>query len=133
MATKTDEKVMQAVEAELKKNPDASVDDLYAMAVAMDKSVSKLSKRQFHARYPLQVKRKMAPAAPKKARNAPKKPAKKRPASAKAAKAAKGRDAVREIFLDFALELASAEDRKNAVRVVAGVDRWVDRVVEASN
>ena len=129
MATKTDEKVMQAVEAELKKNPDASVDDLYAMATGIDKSISKLSKRQFHARYPLQVKRKMTPAAPKKARNARKKPAQKRPA---APKTAKGRDAVREIFLDFALELASAEDRKNAVRVVAGVDRWVDRVIQAS-
>lgn len=125
MAKKTDDKVMKAVEAALAKNPDASVDELYTMATGVDKSVSKLTKRQFHARYPLQVKRKLNP--PKRRRSSGRK--------AKAGRtkpgSGSGRDAVREIFLEFAAELAAAEDRKDAVRVVAGVDGWVDRVLAA--
>ena len=65
MAT-VDDKVMSAVEAALKKDPDVSVDELFAMAKGISPSVGKLSKRQFHAQYPLQVKRRMKPGTKRK-------------------------------------------------------------------
>lgn len=119
-----DPKVMDAVEKELKKNPDASVDELLEVAKKVNKSVTKLTKRQFHARYPLQVKRRMNP--PSKTRST------KRTSRRKAKTPAKGgsnRDQVREVFLKFASDLAAAEERKAAVRVMAGVDQYVDEVL----
>jgi hypothetical protein len=58
VVAKTDEKVMRMVEAELGKNPDASVDELFDKAKGLNSGVARMSRRQFHARYPLQVKRK---------------------------------------------------------------------------
>lgn len=55
--TRTDPQVMSWVEAELKSNPEVSVADLLAGAVELNPEIGDLSKRQFHARYPLQVKR----------------------------------------------------------------------------
>lgn len=117
-------KVMDAVEKELKKNPDASVDELLEVARKVDGSVTELTKRQFHARYPLQVKRKMNP---------PKRRASRKRASRKGKRAKPAenhRDQVRDIFLRFASDLAAAEERKAVVRVVAGVDKYVDQVLE---
>lgn len=90
---KFNEKVMALVETELGKNPLASVDDLFQKAKAAAPSIGKLTKRQFHAQYPLQVKRRKKAstkeaAAPKaKAKPAARKKAaaKKQPAKAKAA------------------------------------------------
>ena len=42
------------------------------------------------------------------------------------------RDSVRGIFLKFASDLAAAEARKDVVKVVAGVDRYVDDVLKAA-
>lgn len=123
-----DPKVLDAVEAALKKNPDASVDELFEIARKIDReAVAGLSKRQFHARYPLQVKRKMAPT---KKRSSGKRKA----ATRKRAAAANGsvRDTVRGSFLRFASDLAAAEARKDVVRVVANVDRYVDEVLKAT-
>ena len=53
----TDAGVMSWVEAELKSNPRVSVDELIAGAVKLNSEIAELTKRQFHARYPLQVKR----------------------------------------------------------------------------
>lgn len=154
--TKTDEKVMAMVEKELEKNPDVSVDELQAKGASINKDVASLTARQFHARYPLQVKRRKAmasdAAAPKKA----KKPTKRKKAKTKAKKAAKAkrsasrkdraaekaastaagaamdRDAVRKAFLGFASELTAAEARKDLVKVLAGVDKYVDQVEKAA-
>lgn len=60
-ATKPDasvEDVRTAVAAALEENADASVEDLYNLGVETDAAVGKLSRRQFHARYVLPVKRK---------------------------------------------------------------------------
>jgi hypothetical protein len=65
-----DEKVLSAVEAALMKNPGATVDELFAVALGVNEAVAGLSKRQFHARYPLQVKRKMSPPKPRRPRQA---------------------------------------------------------------
>ena len=53
----TDAGVMSWVKAELKSNPKVSVDELIAGAVKLNSEIAELTKRQFHARYPLQVKR----------------------------------------------------------------------------
>lgn len=140
-----DDKVMAAVESALKKDPNATVDDLFAMAKGINSSVGKLSKRQFHARYPLQVKRRSGgsakPKAKKKttARKKPAAPRRARPRAKKAAPAvnapavsAPARDSVRAIFLRFASDLAAAEARKDVVKVVAGVDRYVNDVLKAT-
>jgi hypothetical protein len=42
------------------------------------------------------------------------------------------REAVRASFLKFASDLAAADARKDLVRVVAGVDRYVDEVLKAT-
>ena len=132
---KTDEKVMQMVEQELQKNPDISVDELQEKATSINKDVASLTARQFHARYPLQVKRRMAT----KGSAAPKTKKKKTRTAGRKAKKATGtpagdvdREAVRDAFLAFASDLAAAEARKDLVKVLAGVDKYVDRAVKAA-
>lgn len=133
-------KVMELVETELKKNPDISNKELREKAKSVDKSVEKLSPRQFNATYPLQVKRAM-------------KPTRKRPAR-KRGKAATGRGArggggrgpgarppsgggagnreqVRKVLVELARDVAEGE-RGALVDVVAGLDRYVDRVMKAA-
>ncbi len=122
-----DKKVLGAVEAALQKNPQATVDELFAVALGVNKAVASLSKRQFHARYPLQVKRKLSPPRPRRPRKA-------KPGAKRGRKPADGsvRDAVRASFLKFASDLAAADARKDLVRVVAGVDRYVDEVLKTT-
>ena len=155
----TNPKVMSMIEAELKKDPSISNEALLAKAKKIDRSVGKLSARQFNARYPLQVKRrkdgpkakasakggrpakKKARAAKAKAPPAPKKagrPRKKRAASsAPAARSAAGsgggnREAVRKVLLDYARKVASADSKTDIVDLVIDVDRYVDRVMKAT-
>jgi hypothetical protein len=122
-----DPKVLSAVEAALEKNPEATVDELFAIARGVNEEVASLNKRQFHARYPLQVKRKLAPPKPRRPRSA-------KPKAKRGRKPAAGsvREAVRSCFLKFASDLAAADARKDLVRVVAGVDRYVDEVLKAT-
>jgi chromatin remodeling complex protein RSC6 len=159
MAT-TNEKVMEMVRAELEKDPEVSVADLYQKARKISRSISSLTLRQFHARYPLQIKRKKSAgkkAVKKKraAKKATKKVAAKKRATRKKTTAkrrktrtrarkkvsaagsaahetssspAADRDAVRAVLLKFAADLAAAEERKDAVKVIAGVDGYVDDV-----
>ncbi len=126
----TDDKVMRLVQSELEKNPDATVDELYEKAEKEDPSVGKLTRRQFNARYPLQVKRRMkgAKGGRKKGRTAPRATRGRRTRGGDGA----GRESVRRIFLRFASDLAGAEDRKDVVEVVAGVDRYVDEALKAA-
>ena len=123
-----DSKVLAAVESALKDNPSATVDELFELAQKVNESIADLSKRQFHARYPLQVKRKLSPPKARKARRS-RSAAKKGSGGADANGA---REAVRASFLKFAADLAGAEARKDVVRVVAGVDRYVDEVLKAT-
>lgn len=124
---KTDEKVMALVEEELEKNPEASVDELYEKAKDTHPSVGELSKRQFNARYPLQVKRRQSQPSPgtRSRRRTTRKPRRK--------KSGGSRDDVRETFLRFASDLVAAEERKDLVDVLAGVDSYVDEVLKATN
>ena len=128
--TEIDPKVLEAVEAALQSDPEASLDDLMEIGRRINPSVGDLSKRQFHARYPLQIKRRLAPPRARKPKpTPPKRPGARRPAPTHDAP---DRKAVRSAFLAFAAELAGAETRQDLVRVVAGVDRYVDDVFEAT-
>ena len=185
---KTDEAAYAAVEAELRRNPDSPQDVLLAKATEASPGIARLSPREFNARYPLQIKRKILresgggaprkrPAGGKKrAAGAKRGAGKKRggrkrrgaaaavatsggaavvvrrrpgrpkgsgkkttgrrrgrpPAVAVAAASSGGanREAVRQALLSFATEVVSAVDQpKNLIRVLAGVDKYVDRVV----
>lgn len=124
--TKNNDAVMTFVEKELNKNPEIETAELQNKAKSVDASVGKLSLRQFNARYPLQVKRKLAP------KNSG---SRRRRGSGRRGRAAAqaNREALREVFLGFATELASATDEpKELVRVLAGVDRYVDDALKAA-
>jgi len=123
---KTDAKVMEFVENELKKNPDVSTDELFEKAKKVSNSIGKLSLRQFNARYPLQVKRRKSQASGRKTRR------RKSKSRRKAAKGGNGREAVRQIFLSFASDLTAAQERKDLVKVLADVDKYVDQVMKAA-
>ncbi len=143
-------KVMEMVKSELKKNPDISNKELLQKATSIDKSVGKLSARQFNATYPLQVKRAMAPPRKRSAKKRGKKGATKRSGGARASgkrgagrKAAKGRasapaggsnsrDQVRKVLVQLARDVAEG-DRGALVEVAAGIDRYVDRVLKATS
>ena len=135
---KTDEKVMRMVEQELTKNPDASVDELFEKAKGLNSGVTRMTRRQFHARYPLQVKRK---------RGAGKRGRKGRKGGRKATAAAPGRrgrgrglrraaggdgrEGVRQVFLRFAQDVAAADTPGALVKLILNVDRYVDEAVKA--
>jgi hypothetical protein len=124
-------KVMEMIEAEIKKNPKVSNKELFEKATALDKSVGKLSARQFNARYPLQVKRAMKPKKPRAQR--PARGRKARTVQGAAATDGKGRDRIRNVLLELARDVANAQDRGGLIDVVVGIDRYVDRVVKAAS
>lgn len=132
----TDPRVMSLVEAALKKNPAVSVQDLYDMAKKKKRSISSMTLRQFHARYPLQIKRKKnkRKGGPRRRKTTRVAASRTRSAGAKAPSrraAPSGtfdRDAVRATLLGFASDLAAADSRSDAVAVVASVDRYVDQI-----
>jgi hypothetical protein len=136
-----DEKVMNYVEEALEKSPDADLDELMEGAKKVSPSVDKLTRRQFNARYPLQVKRRRAQAMEAPAGGKKKtKTKKKKVAAAGRRKKSEGaappagaqKEAVREVFLQFAQELSGAQERKDLVKVLANVDRWVDKAVKVA-
>ncbi len=149
-----DAKAMAMVERELEKNPDLGSSDLFEKVKAKHASVADLSVRQFHARYPLQVKRRKGAAAGSKKRSASKKKSstkaapRKRSAKKSAPKKTatrrsrkrtpappaprNTREAVRGALMRFATELASVEAKADVVKVLAGVDRYVDEVIDAA-
>lgn len=121
-------KVMEVVEAALKKNPDISNPELLEKAKKVDSSVSKLTPRQFNATYPLQVKRAMKP---RKRTASSRKAAPRRRAAGN--KGGDSRDRVRAELLTLARDIANAEGKGDVVDVVAGIDRYVDRVIKAAS
>lgn len=155
-----DAEVMEFVEKTLAAQPDIPAGELYSAAQQVAPSVGELDRRQFNARYVLQVKRRRAAAAggvaargarrPRatsdgevrksrgvrgsKARTAPLNGAAKAPVRRRSRKGAgaEARDGVRQVLLSFASALVSAEERKELVAVLAGVDGYVDRALEAA-
>lgn len=144
------QQVMKMISDELKKNPDISNQELFEKAKTIDKSVGKLSPRQFNARYPLQVKRTMTPKKParrkaggggrgRKAAGA--KGAGAAPSTTAAVRGRKGaaagtgadpREKVRGVLLELARDVANAQNKGDVVDVIMGIDRYVDRVVKVA-
>ena len=127
--------VMDMVRKELEENPDAENKDLYEKATKVDDSIADLTLRQFHARYPLQVKRQRAQ---KKSGKSRKRKSRKKKTSAsagrgrKAARADVDRDKVRATLLKFAKDVSSAEGQASMlIDVLQSVDDYVDEVVKA--
>ncbi len=116
-----DPKLMTFVEAELKKSPDISTNELFEKAKKKHPGAGELTVRQFHARYPLQVKRRMSLAkggGRRKPRRRPRRAAR--------------REAVREALMRFASDLSAAEERKDLVKLMSEIDRYVDDILEAA-
>ncbi len=126
-----EERVMKFVEDALKKSPKIQLDELFEQAKKVSASVGRLTKRQFNARYPLQVKRRRAQATRTEAPPRKRAPgARSRSAKAKGLDLSGSRDEVRRILLQFATDIAAADERKDLVKVLAGVDNYVDRVLK---
>jgi hypothetical protein len=128
---KNENRVMEFVEAELGRNPEVATADLFEKAKKVDSGLAKLTLRQFNARFPLQIKRKKSLAAPSRTRKGRARPA--APGRKGGRRSAQNRrDAMRDVFLQFASDLAGAEERKEVVRVLAGVDAYVADALKAA-
>jgi len=122
---------MKFVEDTLKKSPKIQLDELFQRTKKVSSSIGRLSKRQFNARYPLQVKRRRAQATRAKGAGRKKSdPPRGRPPKKPSIQSGAPRDAVRQVFLQFAIDIVAAEERKDLVKVLAGVDHYVDQVLK---
>lgn len=117
MTIDRNERVMEMVEEALRENPEVSNDELQERASEIDPRIGELSARSFNARYPLQVKRKLATEREEKTDAEP------------SAESDEFRSVVRETLIDFAKDVAGAEDRGEVIELVEDVDEYVDRVV----
>lgn len=124
------DEVMAMVRSELEKDPDAENRDLFEKAKGIDDSIGDLTLRQFHARYPLQVKRQKAQKA-----GGRKKKAKRSRGGRKAAKGSGGsgvdRERIRRTLLAFAKDVSAASGKADMIDLITNVDRYVDEVVKA--
>lgn len=128
MANDTKDKVMALVEKRLAKDPNAETSDLYESAKEVDPAVGDLTLRQFHARYPLQVKRRAAAARGGTRRRG------RRPRSrARRQEEALDRSAVRKSLLRFAQDISAAEGKAEVIDVLANLDRYVEEIAGAVN
>lgn len=127
------DEIMEMVRQELSDDPDAENKDLYAKAKKIDPSVDDLSLRQFHARYPLQVKRKLA----QKRRDGQKSRGKKSRTTGSGRDGGAGgdltvdREAVRSTLLQFARDVSAADGKAKMIDVLSSVDDYVDEVVDS--
>jgi hypothetical protein len=134
--SKQSERVLDMVRKELAQQPDISSGNLFAMARKVDRSIRTLSLRQFHALYPLQVKRaeKAALRAAKKGstRAAGRVRAAGEPTPVQRTPTSPNREAIRVLLLEFAGAVAGAESKAEVLKLVGDFDRWIDRVVKAT-
>ena len=127
--------VMEYVERTLEANPGIANADLFAGAREIDPSVGQLTGRQFHARFPLQVKARLARAAAPEAKTPPEPevPTAEETAAADAPPMETGDPvAVRRLLLDLAKELASAESKAEVIELMARLDEYVAEIMKAA-
>lgn len=128
------------VRHELVENPDIDNAVLFEKALRLDPAAMEgVDRRQFNARYPLQIKRREMAPRPRKQGESPRRRRRARNADGAGAAGAAGapisilrtmaRDGVRDVLLRFAQDLANAESRGELVSVVAGVDQYVDQIL----
>lgn len=123
------EEIMEMVRQELSDDPDAENKDLYQKATKIDPSVDDLTLRQFHARFPLQVKRQMAQS--RRGGRSRTSGSGDRGAGAGGGGAGVDRDAIRSILLGFARDVSRADGKAGMIDLLSSVDDYVDEVVEA--
>jgi hypothetical protein len=136
MAEKHDQ-IMEMVTEEIKRDENVSLPALMEKAQEIDPSVKELSSRQFNARYPLQVKRKLSGAKggrkpgsrrKKKAQAQPQTQAPRRRARRGAQATGERREELRKVFFEFAREFADAETKTEIVGVLNKVESYSERV-----
>ena len=143
--------VMEYVERTLETNPGVTNADLFAGAREIDPSVGQLTGRQFHARYPLQVKARLARAAAPELKTPPEPKTTPEPEVVTADEptapdlssvgagdpeapptGAGDPLAVRRLLLDLSKELVSAESKAEVIEVMARLDDYVAEIMEAA-
>ena len=137
--------IMEYVERTLEAKPGITNADLFAGAREIDPSVGQLTGRQFHAKYPLQVKARLARAAAPEPKTPPepKVATAEEPTAPDVSAAAAGDSeapptgagdplAVRRLLLDLSKELASAESKAEVIEVMARLDDYVAEIMEAA-
>lgn len=125
MTVDRNEAVMEMVEETLREDPDVSNEELRRKAAEIDSDIEELSARQFNARYPLQVKRKMSPDGAGTGGDG-----RQKAGSPETETEAAEREAIREGLLRFARDVADAEDKVALIDVLTRVDAYVDEVAE---
>lgn len=125
------DKVMEMVRKELDKNPDAENAELYEKAKKIDGSIGNLSLRQFHARYPLQVKRQKAQKKGKTGGRR-KKRSRKRKAAAGSPGGEASREDIRRVLLRFARDVSAADGKAGMIDILSSLDDYVDDMVKAA-
>ena len=127
--------VMEFVARTLEADPGISNADLFAGAREIDPSVADLSARQFHAKYPLQVKARLArdaaadPEAPPES-DAP--PAEETAGADAPSMGTGDPAAIRRLLLDLAKEIANAESQAETIGVMARLDDYVAEIIKAA-
>lgn len=117
MAIDRNERVMEMVEEALREDPDVSNEELQERASEIDPRIGELSARSFNARYPLQVKRKLASEREEETSDA-------------TGDQEELRSATRQALLDFAKDYTGAGDRGEAIDVIRNVEKYVKRVLK---
>jgi DNA primase len=147
--------IEEMVRAELRRDGRATVADLHFLAARIDPAVADMSETAFQARYLSDVADEVPPSAPRKRaakrtskpraskprarrRSRASAPAAEQPATGRPA-AAKRTDTdgpaaerVRAILNQFARDLSAAEDPADVIRVMAGMDHYVHRIVDGA-
>lgn len=138
-------KVLAMVRREIGKNPAVTNDALQKKAAAIDSSVRKLTRLQFHGTYRLTASR--APASGGNARRQLKaveggkrgattgtrRPRKRVLVSAATGDGSSDRATVRATLLELAAQVAKAENKADIIGVLGSLDRYVERVLAATN
>ncbi len=131
--------VLAYVTRVLKRNPEVKNAELFKGACEIDASVADLSARQFHAKYPLQVKRRLAateapkPAAPAPAPAAPAVAEPPPPPAPEVPSIGDGdAAAVRGLLFNLARELANAGTQAETIEVMVRLDGYVDDIMQAA-
>lgn len=120
------EKILSMVRQQLQRTNPPPTEALYGRAARIDESIRDLTLRQFHAGYPLQVRREMA--------RAEKEPAAEDDHEKGRSERRLGQDsdraALRQVFHDFAADVVSARSTAELIDLLdGGLDTYVERVI----
>lgn len=129
----TDPKVMEMVREQLERERPPPLAALYGRAVRMNPEIRKLTPRQFNARYPLQVRRRMKARERRRraTRLAASRNGRQPSPSAPHGSSSELRGRIRTILWAYARLVAAAGTKAELVGAVSAADRYVDDLVEA--